>query len=88
MYRLGWPLSTLFASLGIPLIIKIEVIHDEDANVYVATSQDMKGLVIEAETLEALIKEAQALIPELLALNNPKLHQKPATDLFLHLSPL
>ena len=42
---------------------------DPEARVYVATSDDVPGLVAEAATLEALEAKLQDLIPELLELN-------------------
>jgi predicted RNase H-like HicB family nuclease len=48
---------------------QISAIWDEEAKVWTATSEDVLGLCFEAETLEGLIDEARALIPELLALN-------------------
>lgn len=81
MYRLGWPFAFFFASMGLPLVIKVEIFHDDEASVYVATSQDLKGLIVEAETLDELEKEVIALAPELLAFNNPKFNKKTATHL-------
>jgi len=81
MYRLGWPLSAFFAALGVPMLIKVDVFYDDEVHVYFATSRDIRGLVIEAETLDALKNEAQELIPELLQLNLPKLRKKPVADL-------
>jgi predicted RNase H-like HicB family nuclease len=88
MYRLGWYFATLFAKLGIPLLIKVEIIHDDEANVYVATSSDLKGLVIEAETLDELEKEVLELVPELLALNKSTSHTKTATHLAFTQRPI
>jgi len=42
---------------------------DDDARVWVATSDDVPGLVAEAETQEKLIARLCARVPELLALN-------------------
>lgn len=42
---------------------------DDEANVWVATSDDIPGLVTEAETKEHLVKRLQAMVPELLELN-------------------
>jgi hypothetical protein len=36
-----------FAKIGMPLLIKVEIIHDDEANVYIATSSDLTGLVVE-----------------------------------------
>jgi len=42
---------------------------DEEAEVWVATSDDVPGLVAEAETAEALLVKLRVLIPELLDAN-------------------
>ncbi len=42
---------------------------DGDARVWVATSDDVPGLVTEADTTEALIARLRTLIPELLEAN-------------------
>ena len=42
---------------------------DDDARVWVATSDDVPGLVAEAETQEQLVTRLQAMVPELLELN-------------------
>ena len=81
MYRLGWPFAAFFSEMGMPLLIKVEIIHDDEADVYVATSSDLKGLVVEAETLDELEKEVLDLAPQLLAFDNPKLRVKTATHL-------
>ena len=47
---------------------------DEEANVWVATSPDITGLVLESESLDTLMKRVKDAVPELLELNS----QKPA----------
>lgn len=42
---------------------------DDEAGVWVATSEDVPGLVTEAETAEALMDKLRVLVPELLELN-------------------
>ena len=42
---------------------------DSEARVWTAASPDVPGLVVESETLEALVEEARALVPDLLELN-------------------
>ena len=44
---------------------------DPEAEVFVATSEDVPGLVAEAPTPKTLMAKLDALIPELLALNLP-----------------
>jgi len=47
-----------------PLFIRAE--WDEEATVWVATSDDVPGLATEAETMEGLIGKLKVMIPELL----------------------
>jgi len=42
---------------------------DPEAKVWVATSDDVPGLVTEAETVEALTEKLSVMIPELLEAN-------------------
>ena len=48
----------------------VSAIWDPDARVWIATSDDVPGLVSEAETLEALVEQVKPLVRELLALNH------------------
>ena len=50
--------------------LKIKVLWDDDAGVWSASSSDVAGLAIEAQTKEALIKRLNVVIPELLELNH------------------
>lgn len=50
----------------------ITIMWDDEAKVYIATSDDVPGLVMEADSLDALIERARLAIPELLELNNRK----------------
>ena len=45
MYRVGFPFWKLAAHLGIPLSLRMQVMHDDEADVYIATSTDLAGLV-------------------------------------------
>ena len=49
--------------------IRINARWDGEANVWLATSEDVPGLVVEAESWSAMIAETRAVLPELLALN-------------------
>lgn len=64
-YPYGWPFGKALASMGVPTKIKVDVCRDEEAGVFVATSQDVPGLVLEAETMEELVAEAKEVIPML-----------------------
>ena len=50
-----------------PLIV--HAVWDDEAKVWVATSDDVPGLVTEAETTEQLIEKLKVMIPELLEEN-------------------
>lgn len=47
-------------------IFKVHADWDDEAEVWVATSDDVPGLVTEASSLDNLVKKLQVLIPELL----------------------
>jgi hypothetical protein len=42
---------------------------DDDASMWIATSDDVPGLVTEAPTLEALLDKLRVMVPEMLELN-------------------
>jgi len=50
-----------------PLFVRAE--WDEEANVWVATSDDVPGLATEEATMEGLVEKLKVLIPELLQAN-------------------
>ena len=62
------PFWKFAARHGVPLLFRVEVIRDEEAGVYIATSPDLPGLVVEAETKDRLLSEcltcADALIED------------------------
>ena len=43
---------------------------DPDARVWWAESEDVKGLVAEADTLDALVADLRQIVPDLLQLNH------------------
>ena len=47
----------------------INFFWDSDANVWIATSDDVPGLVLESGSFDALLERTRMTIPELLALN-------------------
>jgi len=50
-------------------IFSIHADWDQEAGVWVATSDDVPGLVTEAETLERLSSKLETMVPELLHAN-------------------
>jgi predicted RNase H-like HicB family nuclease len=50
-------------------ILFIRAEWDEEAGVWVATSDDVPGLATEAETMEALSAKLDTMVPELLEAN-------------------
>ena len=50
----------------------INVTWDSDAAVYIATSENIPGLVLESGSFDALIEKVRVAVTELLQLNNSK----------------
>ncbi|MBQ9209587.1 MAG: DUF1902 domain-containing protein [Oscillospiraceae bacterium] len=48
---------------------RIDMLWDSEAAVWVATSRDVPGLVLESGSLDALIERVRYAVPELLELN-------------------
>ncbi|MDE6246030.1 MAG: DUF1902 domain-containing protein [Treponemataceae bacterium] len=48
----------------------VKMTWDDEAAVWIATSDDVPGLVMEGGSLDALIERVRFAIPELLQLNN------------------
>ena len=48
----------------------VNIIWDSDAAVYIATSENIPGLVLESGSYDALIEKVRFAVPELLKLNN------------------
>lgn len=53
-----------------PAVYQVNAFWDEDAAVWVATSEDVPGLATEAETMEALSHKLREMVPELLFSNH------------------
>ena len=49
---------------------KVLLTWDRDASMWVATSEDVPGLVLESNSYDALIEKVKVAIPELLVLNS------------------
>lgn len=49
---------------------KVEAFWDWEAEVWVATSENVPGLVTEASTIEILTQKLREIIPELIVLNS------------------
>lgn len=50
-------------------VINVKAVWDKEADVWVATSNDVPGLITESGTVEELISKLKILIPELLEAN-------------------
>ncbi len=66
MYRVGFPGWKIAARFGVSLLVKIDVLDDKEAGVFVATSGDLPGLVVEARSLEDLFREVYDCVGMLL----------------------
>lgn len=55
----------------------VNLLWDSEASVWVATSEDIRGLVLESGSLDVLIERVRMAVPDLLKLNNQPLeHSK------------
>lgn len=50
----------------------VNVMWDDEACVWVATSEDIPGLVLESGSFDALVERVRFAVPELLELNSIK----------------
>jgi len=53
----------------------VSFLWDAEASVWIATSEDIPGLVLESGSFDALVERVRFAVPELLELNG--LNQKP-----------
>lgn len=51
----------------------VKLFWDTDVSVWIATSDDIRGLVLESGSLDVLIERVRMAVPELLKLNNQPL---------------
>ena len=63
-------------------MLEVHADWDDEAGVWVATSDDVLGLVTEAPSMDALVERLKIIIPELMALNGSSV----ATPLRFHLT--
>ena len=54
----------------------INLIWDDEAAVWIATSENIEGLVLESGSIDALIERVRFAVPEILSLNNKILSEK------------
>ena len=48
---------------------RINMLWDDEADVWVATSDDVPGLVLESGSFDALVERVKTAVPELIQLN-------------------
>ncbi len=53
----------------------IKLVWDDEAQVWIATSDDIPGLVLESGSFDALLERTRYAVPELLELNRPPYHR-------------
>ena len=60
---------------GMNVDYKIKFLWDDEAAVWVATSEDVPGLALESGSFDALVEKVRFAIPELLELNRQSAQQ-------------
>jgi predicted RNase H-like HicB family nuclease len=73
--------------MGASSQITIKAVWDSEAKVWVAESEDVPGLITEAESSDALLEKLRVLVPELLELNECLRAGQKSVDVLIHLSP-
>ena len=54
---------------------KVDFLWDAEARVWVATSKDVPGLVLESKSFDKLVGKVRQAIPELVAMNGKETHR-------------
>ena len=55
---------------GVVMEYVVNFMYDEEANVWIATSEDIPGLVLENESLDKIMSETKDAVKELIELNH------------------
>lgn len=76
MYKVGLPFWKTVARLGVSVSLRVDVRHDGETNVFIATSPDLRGLVVEAVTIDELIHETNGAVEMLM---EEYVHHSPRT---------
>lgn len=80
-YRAGLPGWRWVARAGLTIQVRVEVLRDSEADVFVARSPDLDGLIVEAKTLDELRTEVMNAAAELLDLAMKGQHARARTDI-------
>ena len=62
-------IALCFTDGDMKMSYRINIVWDEEAAVWIATSQDVPGLVLESGSFDALLERVRFAVPELLELN-------------------
>lgn len=60
---IGWKFA---ARLGLPIVVKFQIGFDEEANVHIGRSMNLKGVYAEGETLEELFDNIKSATSDIL----------------------
>ena len=69
MYRVGYPGWKIAAKWGVPVLVRVQVVFDEESKSYWAKSQDLNGLVVSGANLDELRAEVVSAASLLLSLS-------------------
>lgn len=65
-YKVGFPFWKTLARMGVTLLVTVEVVYDDEAGVFVATSPNLRGMVAESDDVKGLFHEIHTSIDDLL----------------------
>gem|GEM_PF-2201683 len=67
-YWFEYPLWALCARFGYRHRVRMDVIYDDEVDVYIGISKNMRGLVVEADTMEELKAETARVVRDIASL--------------------
>lgn len=68
MFWFEYPLWSLLARFGRQHRIRMDVLYDDEVDVYIGTSKNMRGLVVEADSMVELKAETERVVRDLVDL--------------------
>lgn len=82
--RPWWPGWRVLVRRGFPIEIRVEIRFDSEAGVYIVSDSNLKGLHVEAETLDQMQREIVSAAAELLRTRINGAPPKTDTKIIMH----
>jgi len=82
--RPTWPGWRTLARWGVPVAVRVEIRFDQEAGVYFVADSNLKGLHVEAETLDEMQSEILAAASDLLEVRFDGSPPRTDTKIIMH----